>query len=373
MRIALALTALLLLTIPALADDILLADGRVLSGVTAAPEGDTYVVTLPDEPTDHRIRLAKAAVYRVVGEEDEKGRELVAFAKKKEPSDFAGKRVVVRGRLARHVGERARDDLDRFAATVIAKWVGGEEGIEPVRVEVTREDHRRSLFRARVLVALRLLEQEVPQLSGEPFPLPALARHLAADGGLHGSLFALSASSDPETRALARVFEKKTPPWVGWSLVRHLSRDPDLFAAFCGRVKAGDEDALRSWLANLPGLEEGWRNPKKGEEITRPEQYVDAAYTVLDAKRLRVAARLLDRAIELGSNERGAFEGLAEIYVLTGRETDALRVWQAALAADPLNVRARRSIGLELSKRRSARVGKLFLAVADRIEEALSE
>jgi hypothetical protein len=373
MRIPIAIALLLLFAAAAFADDLLLTDGRVLSGVVVAPEGESYVVTLPTEPRDHRIRLAKSAVFRVVAEGDEEGQELIAFAKKKEPSEFPGKLVVVRGRLARHVGEKVRDDLDRFAANSRNGWIGDRVELRPVRVEVSRADLRRSVFRARVSIALRLLRQGIPGLADEPFPLPALARHLAADGGLHGTLFALEAASDPEARKLASVFEKDTPPWVGWSLVHHLSRDADVFSTFAEKVKAADAKALGSWLEKLPELEAEWRKPRKDEGLRTAEQYVDAAYAVVSERRLPLAARLFARAIALGSDERDAFEGLAEIYVLMGSETDALHTWQEALKADPLNVRARRSIGLELSKRRSPRVGKLFLEVADRIEKSLSE
>jgi len=325
-----------------LADDLILEDGRVLSGVTAKEEGEAWVVGL----ASGRLLLPRKVVHRHVTEEDAAGRKLVAAARMKEPSEFKGRYVVVSGRLAPHVGKDLAGRLDGTIASVAVAWGADPAELKPPVVEVPASpaDRRRHLVHARAVVALDVLGQIVPDLAKSPFPLPALADLVATGDAVDGGMLEALRNGKEEDLAVAKLFTAEIRPDVAWSLVRFLAADKERFAGFVAVVKKGDTTAIREWLTGIEGLEKTWREHVKGWSLATAEQHVDAAYVAVNARNMRRAAALFEKSLELGSKERGAFDGLAEIHVLGGDSVGALRVWQAALVADPLNVRARRSI-----------------------------
>jgi len=358
---------LLVLCTSAVADDLILTDGRVLSGVTVKAEEAAYALTLPSG----RLLLPKSSVFRLVTPKDEAGRKEVAFARRKEPSTFRGKHVVVTGRLARHVGTGAAELLSETARAT-ALWFGPDpEKLVPIEVTVTAANYRRSLRRARAAVAREVLTRALPELSGAPFPIPALCvlGDAEADGGM---LEAVGAGKVTDL-TIEAVSAKDGRVEIGWSLLRYLNASPERWKDFLTVAKTSDAAAIRKWLDGIEGLEAAWRKHVEGWSLKGATQHVDAAYVALNARRMRRAAALFATAIEMGTKERDAFEGLAEIYVLAGDPARAMRVWQTALRADPLNVRARRSIGVYLSEKQSARVGGLYLRMADDVEKALGE
>jgi hypothetical protein len=375
-RSALATALLCFLTTPALADDLILTDGRVLSGVTAAKEGETWVVQVPSVSEDgkarhHRIVLAKDAVAWHVTEKDEAGKKAVAAARKQEPSEFHGKQVIVTGRLALHTGAHAESEMGHVARGM-ARWFGLDpEKMEPVRVTVGGRGGRRDLAKAKVATARAVLDRALPKLKAAPFPIPALSMlgGSEADGGLMEAV----GSGKITDLTLDEAFRKGGRVEIGWALVRYLNSDPELWKTFLSSAKAQDATAMREWLDGIEGFEAAWQEHVKSWSLKTADQHVDAAYVALNARRMRRAAALFATAIEMGTKEREAFDGLAEIYVLAGESARALRVWQAALKADPLNVRAYRSAGTYLMEKRSARVGGLYLQMADDIEKALGE
>jgi len=376
LRLALSLALVLALSSLALADDLILQDGRVLSGVTAAKEGETWVVSVPSVTEDgkarsHRIVLPVEAVRRHVTEKDEAGKKVVAAARKKEPSSFSGEFVVVTGRVAPHLGTHAVSTLDKCVRAFRGWLQADEKPLEATRVTVTSSDFRRSLRRARIVVTQHALEQILPKLAKAPFPIPALARlgGSASDGGL---MEAVGAGKITDL-TLDEAFRKAGRVEIGWSLVRYLNSGSGRWPGFLEVTRTGNAAAVRKWLDGIEGLEVAWREHVKAWSLTTPEHFVDAAYEAQNALRMRRAAALFATAIEKGTKEREAYDGLAEIYVLAGDSARAMRVWQAALTADPLNVRALRSAGAYLMEKRSARVGGLYMKMADDIEKALGE
>ncbi|MEN8151653.1 MAG: hypothetical protein ABFS86_17690, partial [Planctomycetota bacterium] len=305
-----------------------------------------------------------------VTEEDEEGKKLVAELRAKEPGVTKGTHVHLAARMLPGVRDLTVTAHLDPVVTKVAGWFDVKlEEFEPIAVRIDPADWRRSAVHAEIVVRRTTLARLLPKLADAPFPLPALS--LLSDGKPGGGLMEAVGAGKVTDLTLDAVFATDGRVEIGWSLLRYLRADAERWKAFLAVTKKQDVAAIRKWLDGIEGLEAAWRKHVGTWKIETAEQYVDAAYVSLNARRMRRAAMLFSAAIDKGTKERGAFEGLAEIHVLDGRPGLARLAWEKALKADPLNVRARRSIGVYLSEKRSAQVGGLYLKLADEIEKAL--
>jgi hypothetical protein len=316
------------------------------------------------------VTFAATLAWRYVKEDDEEGKKIVAELRAKEPATSKGRYVHLSARMIPGVRDLTVTAHLDPAVTKAAGWFDAKlDDFEPIPVRIDVADWRRSALRAEATVTRTTLTRILPKLADAPFPIPALA--LLGDEKPNGGLVEAVSARDAADLTLDAVFAKDARVEVGWSLLRHLRTDADRWQDLLAVAKKQDLAAIRAWLEGIEGLEAAWRKHVAGWKYETAEQHVDAAYVAVNARRMKRAAQLFWTAIEKGAKERGAFEGLAEIYELAGEPGRARLIWQRALTADPFNVRARRSIGLYLAKR-SPQVGQLYLKMADEIEKALS-
>jgi tetratricopeptide (TPR) repeat protein len=332
-----------------MAGSLVLDNGRILTGVKAEEKPNGWLVSFKTG----KVLLAKDLVH---GWSDEKVE--IAFG------EFKGKYVTVAGKSLPHLRKKRAEKLDSLFASVASEW-----GLDPAkqpRFTVPLESPTQ-------LVAVTALIRVLPGASGDAFPQAALADFYAADRGVDGLHFERLKTGAGHDLKLEKLFGKGVATaWrpEGWSLVHYFAADAKRWKEFQAAAKKGE--GLRKWLEGRKGLLAAWKKHVDGLTLTTAKQCVDAARLALADGRTRRAGALLEKAVAVGTKDPAAFDNLAEIYVLEKQPALALKTWEAALKADPLNVRARRSIGLHLTDRGVGRVGGLHLKLADDIEKALA-
>lgn len=339
----------ILLAAPAMAGSLVLDDGRILSGVKAEEKPTGWLVSFKSG----RVLLAKDFVHGWTEKKVE-----VAFG------EFKGKYVTVAGKSLPHLRKRRAEKLDTLFAAVVSEW--GHDPAKQSRFTVP-------LGSPTQLVAVTALIPALPGASGDAFPQAALADFYAADRGVDGYHFERLKAGKGPVLEIGPLFGKGVATAFraeGWSLVHYLAADAKRWKEFQAAARKGQ--GLKKWLEGRTDLAKEWKKHVDDLTLTTAKPCVDAARLALSEGRTRRAGALLEKAVSLGTKDPNAFDNLAEIYVLEKQPALALKTWEAALKADPLNIRARRSIGLHLTDRGVARVGGLHLKLADDIEKALA-